>query len=480
MMRKQAWNLLVFLIGCVLTTVLYTLTLPEKAMSAPVKQFSPPTEITLTMYALNRDGSINWLDYSDPLCSATGATAYARGCTFYNNTYPVESQKVYPFGDAYTITIGYETHTEAGDPDAELGYLHNVVSQEMAEGSPVPAYAAQAVAARTYAYRQTQGGQVALDNSSGYQVYIPYRREGLGEGLGDATKAQRQADVQQAVAETESLYMTYDDDPIKAHFGMDNCTYTQAGAFPYLVSVYDPISAKPEPCNNSAYGTGYGGMGSTGASRWGYGNTSAYGIGESWGVQWEHSEYILTHYYTAIHLHNAAGERLTPNYRWVPLSIDWHTPNNEVPTFYYGQTYSVAVEIQNTGVLTWIGSGQFALMARWEANEQKNSPQLADGESNLFLITHPVTPGGSISGALILRPPYPTQHGIYHLSFEMSRWVAPTPDDWVDFGDLEAGRPWPSYDIGAVTILKLPPAPVFLPLVSRAGGPAARSAPGTP
>lgn len=133
----------------------------------------------------------------------------------------------------------------------------------MAEGSPVSAYAAQAVAARTYAYHQTQDGQVALNNTSGCQVYIPYRYEGLGEGLGEERKAQRQAGVDQAVADTESRYMTFGDEeaPIKAHFGMDNCTYTGAGAYPYLVSVHDPISAKPDPCYNSAYGTGYGGLG---------------------------------------------------------------------------------------------------------------------------------------------------------------------------------------------------------------------------
>jgi hypothetical protein len=428
------------------------------------------------MFALTSDGAKD-PRYDAPECLQNADTEFAYGCTFYDGTYEEDQgndgiKKAYPFGNTYTITIGYESHSIASEPGVEFGYVHNVISQEMTEGSPLAAYTAQAIAARTYAYTQTLGGQVAINNSSAYQVYIPYRYDGLGENLSDDIKTRRKTIVDQAITNAGPLYMTYLDTtpPIKAHFGMDNCTNTEEGAYPYLVSVYDPISAKSTPCSNADYGTGYGGLGSMGAARWAYGNLSPYGISDDWSVQWHAAEQILTHYYTRIHLRNVAGERLTPEYRWVPLQVNWHTADNSIPIMEPGTGYSVTFQIQNTGVYTWLGTGQFALIHHgWDVTGvQQRDPQ---AETYALLdITEPVPPGDTVEDSIRLYPVNPPEPGTaYQLRFEMGLWQAP-PDDFVGFSEVEAGYTWSTYD---VTVCVGGPCQeqVFLPLINREMGP---------
>jgi hypothetical protein len=453
----------------------------NSSLAATPADFNPPSQITLEMFALTGNGAKD-PSYDPPECAQTAETSLAYGCTFYDGSYEESSpglgdglEKVYPFGETYTITIGYESHSVAGEPGVEFGYIHNVISQEMTEGSPLTAYTAQAIAARTYAYTQTLGGQVAINNTgSSYQVYIPYRYDGLGEGLGDAIKIQRRTLVDEAVTTAGPLYITYleTSPPIKAHFGMDNCTYTEEGAYPYLVSIYDPISAKPDPCDNSdsSNGTGYGGMGSMGAARWAYGNLSPYGISNDWSVQWRAVEQILTHYYTQIHIRNAAGERLTPEYRWVPLQIDWHTADNAIPIMEPGTIYSVTFKIQNTGVITWPGNDQVMFKHHgWELSDGQLALSAAVGPQAVAL-TDPVPPGETVDVELNLYPSPPPQPGTaYTMRFEMWQWVTEGAGDWVGFSEVEPGYPWPTYDV-MLCVGGPCQEQVFLPLVNHEMG----------
>lgn len=335
--------------------------------------------ITLNMYVLVSSGAIAIPIQS---CNTNDTTRRSYGCTFF----PGDAARQYPF-NSNSITIGMESHMLNG---VQQGYVHNVISQEMLEGSPLASYTAQAIASRTYAYYQSNNGTVAINNSGSggggliaYQVYLPFRFDGLGGNLGPAIKAARQATVNDAVTQPGPLYMTPSsvNTPIFASFGADNCSFTQDGfvgglpAF-YLKSIYDPISIKPaetdpDPttvCRNSdpSNGTPNGGMGSNGASRWGFGNTSALNSGNPW-VRWDSAFQILTHYYTNIQVRNASGQVVTPRYRWVPLSTNWSGNANPPSAMMPGTFYSVQIVYQNTEETNTNSNSRFAY--QWKRSD---------------------------------------------------------------------------------------------------------------
>jgi len=220
--------------------IMIFLLLQQTLMAAPLRQFSPPTKIKLEMLALTPDGEKD-SEFTDPHCSSTGATRLAYGCTYFHDkpNQDNERQEVYPF-TSYKIEIGYESETKrvtlsnGSQDDIQLGYLHNVVAQEMGEGSPLSSYTAQAIAARTYAYYQTNG-TIRINNSSSKQVYVPYRFEGMG----GATPALRQLKLHNAITSSHSLYMTLSDStqPIVAYFGQDNDEYTTNGTLSHLIGI---------------------------------------------------------------------------------------------------------------------------------------------------------------------------------------------------------------------------------------------------
>ncbi len=404
--------------------------------------------ITVDMYVLfedtgAKDGNKRCLSYP---------TSY--GCTYY----PDDSSYEYPF-NANTITISMESDTTTATDNSQQGYLHNVVSQEMTEGSPLSSYTAQAIAARTYAYHQTSGGTVTIDNSAGKQVYLPYRYEGLGGSAGRKTK------VHNAITLPGRLYMTVPGsyDPINAHFGQDNCTFTEDGAESYLESIYDPISAKDPGCQNSDYGTGYGGMGSAGASRWGYGNTDEYNNGTQWSVQWgeppevisgeswEEAYRILTHYYTDIVIRDETGQILTPGYRWNPIILDWGGGIITPPPMWYGGdgTYNVTVALQNSGHFPWThtsqgGSAQWYLSYRWRkgSNVQEGSQRVEITQSGQPLT---VSEGEYRTVTLTVTDPPDWDAGDYTLQLDMLYEVRAS-GNIVWFSD-EQSREWFTYDI---------------------------------
>lgn len=224
------------------------------------KQFAPPTNIKLEMYALTDTGAIDFLRYPDPRCSPTGDTSEAYGCTWYYNIDGQDGERIepYPF-DSYEIEIGYEGELKNG---FQQGYLHNVTPHEVAitgtsQGNkPLSCVKAQAIASRTFAYNQTYQAAtptepLRINNSNQKQVYIPYLYDGL-------TPSQQQR-VNSAL--NEALYMTLPGDtfPIRAHFGADNDATTATGSTSYLKSIYDPISHL-----GTDFGTDNGGMSSKG------------------------------------------------------------------------------------------------------------------------------------------------------------------------------------------------------------------------
>jgi hypothetical protein len=182
---------------------------------------------------------------------------------------------------------------------------------------PLSTVQAQAIAARTYTHNRTWG----RDNSNNYQVFVPY--------FYDSLSLDQQQRVGDAVASVYYLSYYDSDMPIAALYGRDNRDWTSTGSEPYLVGVPDLISTawgcflyydpqgQPVYGTNADCGTGLGGMSQRGASRWGFGHTSSWGPdyegsanyphdkngdGNFWGVRYDNSFQILTHYYTGVYV----------------------------------------------------------------------------------------------------------------------------------------------------------------------------------
>lgn len=146
-----------------------TIIILMKTNTAVTQQFTLPTEITLEMYQLDNNGAI----IDETLTCETGSFAY--GCTYFDGIINQTDQIPYPFSNN-TITIGIESHLVDG---VQQGYLHNVISQEMIEGAPLPAYVAQAIASRSFIYYHIQNTAQPLNNSTQLQAFIPFRFAGL-------------------------------------------------------------------------------------------------------------------------------------------------------------------------------------------------------------------------------------------------------------------------------------------------------------
>lgn len=101
----------------------------------------------------------------------------------------------------------------------ELGieeYLYSVVSSEMPSSYPMEALKAQAVCARSYAYRQLEHQGEAefgahVDDTTGYQVY------------NNGAKTERTI---QAVNETQNLVLIYNDQLAETYYFSTSCGYT--------------------------------------------------------------------------------------------------------------------------------------------------------------------------------------------------------------------------------------------------------------
>ena len=284
------------------------------------------------------------------------------GCTWFDQfRYPSDQVRPYPYtNNPATVSI-------------ETDYLLDVVPREMPVDPFHPtAIQAQAVAARSYAYWHIRQGST-INNSTQFQVFVPYAFEALNpttfpdnpsDPCASSNLNRYQRIVCGAVARRHYIaYGTYpnDDLPAFTEFFADIPYRTVRGGHPYLKAVDDPISSHPELveyCNRYPQYCGHGrGMSQKGAGRWARGNRS-FNMNRdlgAWSVRWERAEQILVHYYTGVHIRDAANNNalLTPSYRWNPLQINWGTPDNRPPAMVHGGMYPIAVKVQNTGVADW-------------------------------------------------------------------------------------------------------------------------------
>lgn len=353
---------------------------------------SLPGTVTLYMSALTNDGALT----GQP-CSQTGSTSLMWGCTAYctigvwqgSCTNPAihpppvpkpsgQSAWVYPFtSNQVTVEIdGSATYNGY----TYNRYLRDVVAQEThPEAFAAKAVTAQAIAARTYAYHR--GGAGIIDNSAGYQVYVPFRYDSMKRNYGDFRPV-----IDAAVQ--RQVYLSPDGnanrDPIDAQYFDDRPAATLSGASANLVAVPDPVSQSS--CGSYASGNGVG-FSQKGASRWALGNPQ-YNPNNSpcapWSVIWRNPFQILVHYYTDVDIWDRAGYPQAPDQRWNALQISNLPPAIVQP----GSTHALSVFVQNTGVNAWDTS--YAL-SYWLCRSQNDCDNL-DGARRVQL-TSSLLPG---------------------------------------------------------------------------------------
>ncbi|MBN1919802.1 MAG: hypothetical protein JW892_01045 [Anaerolineae bacterium] len=416
--------------------------------------YTPPAEITLHVYQLTLGGARRQ-PYT--LCEP-GSTAW--GCTVFcdETDFPCVRTVTHPYPYAANpITISIESD-----------YLLDVVPLEMGTYYHATALIAQAAAARSYAYRVIYDGR-AVNNSTAFQAFIPYKFESLPTAsfpdnpenpCAASNLNARQHTICDAVA--PGYYIAYDSTPEEyipafAEFSADAWLQTVNGGRIYLRGVEDPISSG---CDANDYGHQRG-MSQEGASRWARGNRCSYsGAGnDPWSIRWDDARQILTHYYTGIQLRDSAGTRLTPDYRWAPLEIDWRSGSVSPPLLQPAETRLVTFTVQNTGVLTW--TGQVALTYHgWET--ESGAPIITT--TTRVTIAQMVAPGASIRVGVPLTAPLQTEAlQRYRLRFDMQ--LDEGSAEPVNFSTREPERPWPVYET-EITVMLLPHK-MFIPLILR-------------
>ena len=267
-----------------------------------------------------------------------GDTAYGCGYTLVNGSYI----RGYPYPDSIA-TLNIETE-----------YLPNVIPFETnpGDGFGSTSLRAQSVAARTYSYYFSDHpvhSTFDLNNSAEKQYF---------QANGRYTMRPAHPNSDAAIAATSGYYVaTSDKVAIFAEFGADHdpnnsipeyvapAYYTNSGDKFYLASVYDPISNGED---DNPKGAGHGrGLSQQGAKKWGRGYNTA---NERFPV-WDYTK-ILAHYYTGINMYvpNGSGGY---NPAWGPFRWNMirYTPAND--TYYAGDTKSISMRIQNSGINTW-------------------------------------------------------------------------------------------------------------------------------
>ena len=350
--RNRAWMMTLFLFAMLST-------ISPRSAADTSAAFTPPGSITVTMHRLFYPGGGR-----RAIPCTIDPPDVKWGCTWFDEDHHPQDIHPYPY-TSNPITVSIETD-----------YLLDVVPQELGTYYHPTALHAQAIAARSYAYYKIDNGFDMDNSSSGNQAFIPYKFEGLfpetfPDNEHDPCASGNLNTGQQIVCDAVAshTYISYgtgpnDDSPAFTEFHADTYAQTtthpeQSTQYPYMLGVQDPISTA---CDANDFGHGHG-MSGEGASRWAHGNQCSQSAAGNtpWSVQWEHAEQILVHYYTNIHLRDADGAQLTDGYRWNPLSIDWHTPDNQPPTMEQGSAYSVTVQVQNTSVYDWPVGGQTAV-----------------------------------------------------------------------------------------------------------------------
>jgi hypothetical protein len=198
-------------------------------------------------------------------------------------------------------------------------YLKNVLPNEMdfAKISPeLEALKAQTVAARTVAswksvWDQTYG-DLAIDNSTAFQVFIPGT---FNDYLN------YQADVNTALNVTSGQFLSAGDGhTIDAEFGSEAGSQTEPEpGKTYMITVQEPNFNPNYGKTRNYLGKG---MSQRGAIRWAKGNTCPEGTGSTWPtnstspIKWDYKQ-ILAHYYTGVDFMNdTTSSKVAPDDRW--------------------------------------------------------------------------------------------------------------------------------------------------------------------
>jgi hypothetical protein len=319
---------------------------------------------------------------------------------------------------------------------------------------------AQAIAARSFAYFEIEhpicaDGEETINNSTEDQVYLPFMYATLP--IADYNEI-----VDEAVA--PRYYMSYSSninacgasltpqEPIFSEFSSDaylaTVDHPERAKYPYMQGVPDPISSHPEVAQIvESEQPHQRGLSQNGASRWANGNLTSNPAGDKgiWSVQWVNARQILTHYYTGIHLRDAANNNalVTPEYRWVPLRMTW-SPGGDAPTaLCRGQLTALQVWVQNSGTMTWTLDANAAdrVILSYSATPNPGSPGVEVEASAADQSS--IAPGQDVTFTMNLSLP---DSGSYELRFDM--YVGNQR-----FSTREAGRPWPVYDLFDITIL---------------------------
>ncbi len=407
------------------------------AHATPQSSFSPPTHIRVNMFVLQYpSGAITSEKCQD------NDTRY--GCTAHPDlgSYPWSGAS---YQNPVTVAI------EGTAPDNR--YLLDVVPRESGPDAFHPtAVQAQAIAARTYVYwhsvLQTKAGipEPLINNSNAIQVFVPYWYNIYTAIYGSTLGAAYQQVVNTALADRFYLsnntgYLYYDplysegwvwmegDDPIFAEFFADIPLRTVTNpTFTYQVQVEDPISSHPDVVQD-----GHGrGMSQKGTSRWARGNLS-FNINNdlgAWSVSWPDRFQILTHYYTGIHVRNAASPDnaiLTPQRRFAVInaSVNGRSLGEVTARVCAHQVYALTVVLQNTGTVSWYASDT-GLGYCW-----------GDTCTRWGLLPQSVAPGATVALTI------PIQPGAGRLSVDLyyqNGWW-PYAYQWFSAG-VSGDRPW--------------------------------------
>jgi peptidoglycan hydrolase-like amidase len=400
----------------------------ENAQANSILANELPTQLNIYMRHLESTFGKPDLDANGlPIPCSYGDTAY--GCAELGSggyTYPSHSPQLV---------------------EVETDYLLDVLPREMNVREIPPTLAAlqaQALAARSYAdFRFSKYGY--MDNSSNFQVFIPYSFEFYtlgGSHLNEAADPCNENasvtnslnEVQQlicdAVTSTHGYYLSQDGSAIDAQFASDSVDRTatcknadgtgcrnadSSAEIYYLKEVQDPIS---NSCDSTNFGqsTTSGpdmdkvwGMSQKGAVRWSKGNECANAqvdAPQTWSVQWTDYRQILAHYYTGIDILNGSGSPVAPNYRWNLLKYDSPIPN--------GASYTLnSIWLQNTSTSKW-NANDIVIGYQWTARDAQATGHWTDIGSFTFELdkgapitldplTIPVELGGNVTLHLDLR-----------------------------------------------------------------------------
>jgi hypothetical protein len=425
----------------------------------PTIPYTPEAFIRVEMNALSRDGAA---DRGIACDKGQGRLLY--GCTAFcvdpvadndpkNRICNDKQQLVYPYGDDSVPLVGVEND-----------YLPDVLSQEMGQLEfENITLRAGAITMRSFVWSLKDRGY-SINNSTQRQVFIPYKFNTLNPDFPSSTcglpdplinrEQQRRCD-----ALAPRYYISSfgnGDKPTQANHFSDVANRTEDASFddPALVSVEDPISINQQPCPASgAASSNHYGLSQIGANRWARGWRCGITIPTPpapWSVRWTMAEQTLFHYFTRVYLRDADNGKkiISPDWRWNLLDLRWSTGDVQPPLLYRGQSATVKVTLQNTGIYPWtcdegpnipIPTERFRLRYYWSS--ATGSWMLGQG----YISVCDLQPGASNHDPIALTiNDVPMTPGRYFLHFDIYDTLRHV---WFRDGG------WPAYDVEVQVVI---------------------------